>query len=142
VAISVEPSEYRNYLNGASRPQDGNSENRKNNEETIEIDVSSLGTVLTTGLTGLLKDDQFTEFCNRKAFRYAKYWVPARDAPPDSALANYYRDRWWLDHVKRYKGLNQSFDDFWCHNGNYVRSRLNTKRTNTIGQLRRIFKGT
>ena len=68
VAITVEPGVYSISLNGASRPRDGNSDNRKNSEETIEIDVSSLGRVLTTGVAGLLKDDQFTEFCNKKAF--------------------------------------------------------------------------
>jgi hypothetical protein len=141
VAHTVEPGEYSISLNGASRAKDGNSDNKKNIEETIEIEVSSLGTVLTTGAAGLLKDDHFTTFCNKKAFRYAKYWLPARDAPQDSALAKFYRDRWWSEHVKRNIGCHPCFDEFWVHNGQYVRNRLSTKRTNTIGQLRQIFKG-
>jgi hypothetical protein len=106
-----------------------------------ELDVSSLGTVLTAGAAGLLKDVEFTLFVNRKAFRYAKYWVPARDAPVDSALALYFESNWYGDYVQRTLGRHPRFDDWWFHNGVYIRQRLNQKRTNNIGQLRKIFKG-
>jgi hypothetical protein len=107
----------------------------------VEVDVSSLGTVLTASAAGLLKDAHFTAFVNRKVFRYAKYWVPVRDAPPDSALANYFRSQWYGDYVERGLGRHPCFDDWWVHNGLYIRQRLNQKRTNNIGQLRKVFKG-
>ena len=117
------------------------SENGVRGAGREDLDVSSLGTVLTAGAAGLLKDVEFTVFVNRKAFRYAKYWVTARDAPVDSALANYFNSNWYGDYVQRTLGRHPRFDDWWMHNGVYIRQRLNQKRTNNIGQLRKIFKG-
>ena len=121
----------------ATNRRDGG--NRESGQE--ELDVSSLGTVLTAGAAGLLKDVEFTSFVKRKAFWYAKYWVPARDAPVDSALANYFKSNWYGDYVQRNLGRHPCFDDWWIHNGMYIRQRLNQKRTNNIGQLRKICKG-
>jgi hypothetical protein len=67
--------------------------------------------------------------------------VPARDAPVDSALALYFESNWYGDYVQRTLGRHPRFDDWWFHNGVYIRQRLNQKRTNNIGQLRKIFKG-
>ena len=122
------------------RGANGGAQNDEN-ADTVTGEISSLGTELAASATGLLKDVRFTAFVNRKAFRYAKYWVAARDALPGSALANYFKEHWWEDYVRRVPRRPPCFDKWWAHNGQYIRQRINQKRTNNIGQLRKVFKG-
>ena len=117
------------------------NDNEGANDQMLDEEVSSLGTVLTVGHAGLLKDLRFTSFVNRRAFRYAKYWVAARDVPPESALATYFKDNWYEDCVARSRARHPCFDEWWVYNGQYIRQRLSQKRTNNIGQLRKVFRG-
>ena len=110
-------------------------------DDNVGGDVSSLGSSLTASANSLLKNFHFTTFCNRKAYRYAKYWVPVRDSPSDSELASYFRNNWWDEHVLRATSRLPTFPEWWYHNGITIRQRLNQKRTNDIGRIRATFKG-
>jgi hypothetical protein len=80
---------------------DGTLEGKETSHQLVggetEEEVSSLGTGLTTFGGELFKDPHFTSFCNKKVFRYCKYWWTTRDAPAESALAVFFRDNWWED---------------------------------------------
>jgi hypothetical protein len=140
-AVSLENADGGIDLDDVHGINEGQKKGHGGNTVNIDAELSSLGTVLTARAAGLLKDIKFKSFCNRKVFRYCKYWVPTRDCPPDSELANYFRENWWQEYLQSDLGRHPCFDDWWVENGLYIRQRLNQKRTNNIGQIRKVFKG-
>ena len=108
---------------------------------SVGADVSTLGSMLTTSENGLLKNLKFTYFCNKRVYRYAKYWDPRRDSPVNSALAKFCRENWWDGYVKRETQRLPPFEEWWFHNGFCIRQRINQKRSNDTGRIRKTFKG-
>jgi hypothetical protein len=140
-AVPLDTGGFNINLGGEDGTVERGGENRQRNGGMADTEVSSLGTGITSGGMGLVKDNNFTSFCNKKVFRYCKYWCPPRDSPTNSGLAVFFKERWWGDYQQREMGRHPSFEYWWTENGMYIRQKLNLKRTNNISQLRKIFKG-
>jgi hypothetical protein len=140
-AVSLETGAFSINVGEDQGPTGREGNDRQKVGDTADTEVSSLGTAVTTNTMGLLKDNHFTSFCNKRVFRYCKYWWSTRDSPTNSELAGFFRAHWWGDYQRREMGSHPCFDKWWTENGMYIRQKLSLKRTNNISQLRKIFKG-
>ena len=109
-AVTLETGGFSINLGGEDGTTGRGGENRQMIGGMTDGEVLSLGTALTVGAVGLLTDTHFTSFCNKRVFRYCKYWWSPRDTRTNSELAVFFREKWWGDYQQREMGRHPCFD--------------------------------